>query len=505
MELFSNLLLGFSTALSFENILYCFTGVFVGTAVGVLPGIGPLAAITMLLPLTYSFSDPSSAIIMLAGIYYGCQYGGSTSAILANIPGESSAVVTVVDGYQMTKRGRAGTALVTAALSSFFAGTVATMFIAIGAPVLAEVAFAFGPPDYFSLMLLGLLLAVALSTGSFFKSLAMVIFGVLLGLIGTDVTTGVTRFDLSLPELFDGIPFVVIAMGLFGFAEIMYNLENPQQRLSLSNQKPKLSLTSDEFKRAAPATAKGTVVGSLLGLLPGSGGIIASFAAYAFEKRTNKKHHKEFGHGAIEGVASPEAANNAGSQTSFIPMLVLGIPTTPIMALMIAALLIHNVVPGPQIVSSNPEVFWGLIASMWIGNLLLLVLNLPLIGIWVRLLNINYNVLYPLILVFACLGVYVVTSNIIHVLLTIPFAVLGYLFKKWECEPAPLMMGFIVGAAMEEHLRRALTISRGDWMIFIERPISASLLAIAVASLIAVILFSVKNHVHIRETRNKSA
>lgn len=489
MELIDNLYLGFATALSVENILYCFVGVFLGTAVGVLPGLGPLAAITMLLPLTYSFNDPSSAIIMLAGIYYGCQYGGSTAAILANIPGESSAVVTVVDGYQMTKQGRAGTALVTAALSSFFAGTVATLFIAVGAPALAEVAFAFGPPDYFSLMFLGLILAVALSTGSVLKSLAMVIFGVLIGLIGTDVTTGVTRFDWGVPELFDGIPFVVIAMGLFGFAEIMYNLENPHVRQSLSNQRPTLKLSNEELKRAAPATVKGTVVGSFLGLLPGSGGIIASFAAYALEKRTNKKHHSEFGKGAIEGVAAPESANNAGSQTSFIPMLVLGIPTTPIMALMIAALLIHHVVPGPQIVETNPEVFWGLIASMWIGNLLLLVLNLPLIGIWIRMLNISYNILYPIILIFACLGVYVVTSNVVHVLMTIPFAVLGYLFKKWECEPAPLMMGFIVGAAMEEHLRRAMTISKGDWLVFVERPISATLLAIATASLIVVAIY----------------
>jgi len=497
MELIDNLSLGFATALSLENILYCFVGVFLGTAVGVLPGLGPLAAITMLLPLTYSFSDPSSAIIMLAGIYYGCQYGGSTAAILANIPGESSAVVTVVDGYQMTKRGRAGTALVTAALSSFFAGTVATLFIALGAPALAEVAFAFGPPDYFSLMFLGLILAVALSTGSVLKSLAMVILGVLIGLIGTDVTTGVTRFDWGVPELFDGIPFVVIAMGLFGFAEIMYNLENPEARQALNNQRPTLKLSKQELARSTPATFKGTVVGSFLGLLPGSGGIIASFAAYALEKKTNRKHKHEFGHGAIEGVAAPESANNAGSQTSFIPMLVLGIPTTPIMALMIAALLIHHVVPGPQIVSTNPEVFWGLIASMWIGNLLLLILNLPLIGIWIRMLNINYNVLYPIILIFACLGVYVVTSNVIHVLMTIPFAVLGYLFKKWECEPAPLMMGFIVGAAMEEHLRRAMTISRGDWTVFVERPISATLLAIAVAALVAVAVYLLrKAHVH---------
>lgn len=484
MELLDNLLLGFNTALSIENVLYCFIGVFLGTAVGVLPGLGVMSAITMLLPMTYAFSDPSSAIIMLAGIYYGCQYGGSTTAILANIPGESSAVVTTVDGYQMTRNGRAGTALVTAALSSFFAGTVATLVIAIGAPVLANVAFAFGPPDYFSLMLLGLLLAVALSTGSFVKSLAMVVFGVLLGLIGTDVTTGVTRFDLGQSSLFDGIPFVVIAMGLFGFAEIMFNLENPGHRKNITNQKIDLRLSKEEFKRASPAALKGTFVGSILGLLPGSGGIIASFAGYAIEKRTSK-YKSEFGKGAIEGVAAPESANNAGSQTSFIPMLVLGVPTTPIMALMIAALMIHHIVPGPQIIDNNPDLFWGLIASMWIGNLLLLVLNLPLIGMWIKMLNIPYSILYPIILVFACVGVYVVTNNVAHVLMTIPFAALGYLFKKWDCEPAPLMMGFIIGAAMEEHLRRAMTISKGDWLIFVERPISATLLAIALVSLIA--------------------
>ena len=487
MDLLANLALGAATAFTIENLFYCFIGVLLGTLIGVLPGIGPLATIAMLLPITYKMADPSTALIMLAGIFYGSQYGGSTTAILVNLPGESSSVVTTLDGYQMARRGRAGIALATAALASFFAGTVATFLIAAFAPPLAEVAFKFGPAEYFSLMVLGLIAAVVLAHGSIIKALGMVVLGLLLGMIGTDVNSGTARFTLGIPELTDGIEFAVIAMGMFGFAEIIYNLKQKESRELLQKKVTNYMPTKEDWRRGGKAAVRGTALGSFLGILPGGGSILASFSAYAMEKKISKKPD-EFGKGAIEGVAGPEAANNAGAQTSFIPMLTLGIPTTPVMALMIAAMMIHNIQPGPQVMTSNPTLFWGLIVSMWAGNLFLVVLNLPLIGLWIKLLQVPYRFLYPAILLFCCIGAYSLNNNVWDVLMTIPFAIMGYYFKKWHCEPAPLLMGFILGELMEEYLRRALTISRGDWGVFIDRPLSATLLGIAVLLLLIVAL-----------------
>ncbi|MFN9776121.1 MAG: tripartite tricarboxylate transporter permease [Burkholderiales bacterium] len=487
MELLSNLALGFQTAATFDNLLYCLIGVILGTLIGVLPGIGPLATIAMLLPATYKMSDPTTALIMLAGIYYGAQYGGSTTAILVNLPGESSSVVTTLDGYQMARRGRAGPALAIAAIASFFAGTVATFLLAAFAPPLAEIAFKFGPAEYFALMVLGLIAAVVLAHGSVVKALAMVIFGLLLGMIGTDVNSGVARFSFDVPELSDGIEFVAVAMGMFGFAEIILNLEQKEKREVFTSKVTNLFPRWDDFKVAFPAILRGTGLGSVLGILPGGGAVLASFSAYAIEKKI-AKNPEEFGKGAIQGVAGPEAANNAGAQTSFIPMLTLGIPTTPVMALMVAAMMIHNIQPGPQVMSSNPKLFWGLIVSMWIGNLFLVVLNLPLVGMWVKLLSVPYKILYPAILLFCCIGAYSINNNVFDVFMTIPFAILGYIFKKLDCEPAPMLLGFVLGKLMEEYLRRAMTISRGDWTVFVTRPLSATLLAMAAILLVIVFL-----------------
>jgi TctA family transporter len=485
--LLSNLATGFSAAATAQNLMYCFIGVTLGTLIGVLPGIGPLATIAMLLPATYRMTDPTSALIMLAGIYYGAQYGGSTTAILVNLPGESSSVVTTLDGYQMARRGRAGPALAVAALGSFFAGTVATFLIAAFAPPLAELAFKFGPAEYFSLMVLGLIAAVVLAHGSVIKALAVVVLGLLLGMIGTDVNSGVARFSFDIPELSDGIEFVAVAMGMFGFAEIILNLEQRDKGEVFTSKVSGLLPSASELRSSVWPVLRGTTLGSFLGILPGGGAVLASFSAYALEKKISKTPER-FGKGAIEGVAGPEAANNAGAQTSFIPMLTLGIPTTPVMALMVAAMMIHNIQPGPQVMTSNPTLFWGLIASMWVGNLLLVILNLPLIGIWIKLLNVPYRVLFPAILLFCCIGAYSINNNVFDVFMTIPFAILGYVFKKLDCEAAPLLLGFVLGKLMEEYLRRALTISRGDPTVFFTRPLSATLLALAVALLLLVLL-----------------
>jgi len=485
--LLSNLATGFSAAATAQNLMYCFIGVTLGTLIGVLPGIGPLATIAMLLPATYRMTDPTSALIMLAGIYYGAQYGGSTTAILVNLPGESSSVVTTLDGYQMARRGRAGPALAVAALGSFFAGTVATFLIAAFAPPLAELAFKFGPAEYFSLMVLGLIAAVVLAHGSVIKALAVVVLGLLLGMIGTDVNSGVARFSFDIPELSDGIEFVAVAMGMFGFAEIILNLEQRDKREVFTSKVSGLLPSASELRSSVWPVLRGTTLGSFLGILPGGGAVLASFSAYALEKKISRTPER-FGKGAIEGVAGPEAANNAGAQTSFIPMLTLGIPTTPVMALMVAAMMIHNIQPGPQVMTSNPTLFWGLIASMWVGNLLLVILNLPLIGIWIKLLTVPYRVLFPAILLFCCIGAYSINNNVFDVFMTIPFAIAGYVFKKLDCEAAPLLLGFVLGKLMEEYLRRALTISRGDPTVFFTRPLSATLLALAAALLLLVLL-----------------
>jgi putative tricarboxylic transport membrane protein len=487
MELFNNLALGFATAATMNNLFFCFVGVFLGTLIGVLPGIGPLATIAMLLPATYKMADPTTALIMLAGIYYGAQYGGSTTAILVNLPGESSSVVTTLDGYQMARQGRAGPALSIAALASFFAGTVATFLLAAAAPPLAEIAFKFGPAEYFALMVLGLIAAVVLASGSIVKALAMVVLGLLLGMIGTDVNSGVSRFSFEVPELSDGIEFAVVAMGMFGFGEIIVNLEQKESREVFTNKVGRLLPTMEDIKMSIAPVLRGTILGSFLGILPGGGAVLASFATYAMEKKLAKDPSR-FGKGAIEGVAGPEAANNAGAQTSFIPMLTLGIPTTPVMALMVAAMMIHNIQPGPQVMSSNPALFWGLISSMWIGNLMLVILNLPLIGLWIKLLTVPYRVLFPAILLFCCIGAYSINNNVFDVFMTIPFAILGYIFKKLDCEPAPLLLGFVLGKLMEEFLRRAMTISRGDPMVFFTRPLSLTLLLMALALLLIVFL-----------------
>jgi len=473
-----------------QNLLYCFIGCVLGTLIGVLPGIGPVATIAMLLPATYAL-PPIAALIMLAGIYYGSQYGGSTTAILLNIPGETASVVTAIDGYQMARRGRGGVALFTAGMGSFFAGCVATLILAAFAAPLAEVAFKFGPAEYFSLMVLGLIGAVVLASGSLLKAIGMIILGLLLGLIGTDVNSGVARYTFDVPQLSDGIGFVSVAMGVFGFAEIMMNLEKKGVTESFLNKVTTLIPTWTDIKRMTPAILRGTTIGSILGILPGGGAALAAFGAYSVEKKASKYSH-EFGKGAIEGVAGPESANNAAAQTSFIPLLTLGIPPNAVMALMVGAMTIHNIQPGPQVMTSNPTLFWGLIASMWIGNVMLILLNLPLIGIWVKLLQIPYRYLYPAILVFCCIGVYTVNNSIMDVYITASFGIIGYLFFKLGCEPAPLLLGFVLGPMMEENFRRALLLSRGDFTTFVTRPLSLGLLIAAALLVVIVALPAVK-------------
>ncbi|WP_439550768.1 tripartite tricarboxylate transporter permease [Falsiroseomonas sp.] len=488
--LISNLALGFSVALSFENLTFALLGAFIGTAIGVLPGIGPVATISLLLPITFGMG-PTTAIIMLAGIYYGAQYGGSTTAILLNLPGEVSSVVTVLEGYKMARNGRAGAALATAALASFFAGTVATIVVAASGPLLTSVALSFGPADYFSLMFLGLIISAVLAQGSVIKGIGMVVLGVGLGLVGTDVQTGQQRFTFGVPELSDGIGFVAIAMGMFGIAEIVLNLERPESRNVLTHKVGSLFLTRDEFRRAIPSTLRGTALGTVLGILPGGGAALSSFGSYMVERKVSKFRH-EFGTGAIEGVAGPEAANNAAAQSSFIPLLTLGIPANAVMALMVGALIIQGIQPGPRMVEAQPDLFWGLIASMWVGNVMLLVINLPMIGMWVKLLEVPYRYLYPSILVFCAIGVYSINNNVFDVYLTVAFGLFGYLCSKLKLEGAPLLIGFVLGPMMEEHLRRAMLLSRGDAMVFFERPISASMLAIAFIALAAMALPSLR-------------
>jgi TctA family transporter len=490
VELIANLTLGLSTAVSPLNLLYCLIGVFLGTAIGVLPGLGPTATIAMLLPVTFAL-QPISALIMLAGIYYGSQYGGSTTSILVNLPGEAASVVTTLDGYQMAKQGRAGPALTTSAVGSFFAGTVATFLLALFAPPLAEAALKFGPADYFSLMVLGLVASVVLAQGSLLHAIAMVVLGLLLGLLGTDVTSGTQRFTFGIPELADGIGFVTVAMGMFGLGEIIRNLESETDRSVVIAKITSLMPTKEDWRRMVAPILRGTVIGSALGVLPGSGSILGSFAAYSIEKKISK-NSAQFGKGAIEGVAAPEAANNAGAQTSFIPMLTLGIPSNPVMALMVGAMIIQGIQPGPSVITEQPKLFWGIIASMWVGNLLLLVLNLPLIGMWVKMITIPYQLLYPAILVFCGIGVFSLNNSTFDIYLMGLFGILGYVFAKLGCEPAPMLLAFILGPLMEEYLRRAMLLSRGNPMVFINRPISATLLALALLAMLSVLLPSFK-------------
>ena len=493
MDLIANLATGFGVAFTPINLMYCLIGCILGTLIGVLPGIGPVATIAMLLPATYAL-PPVSALIMLAGIYYGAQYGGSTTAILVNLPGESSSVVTMIDGYQMARKGRAGPALAAAGLGSFFAGSVGTLILAAFAAPLTELAFKFGPAEYFSLMVLGLIGAVVLASGSLIKAIAMILLGLLMGLVGTDVNSGVARFSFDIPELTDGVGFVVIAMGVFGYGEIISNLSQPEEDRQVYTAKVQgLLPTLTDIKLMIPAILRGTALGSILGVLPGGGALLAAFAAYTIEKKTALKPGEvPFGQGNIRGVAAPESANNAGAQTSFIPLLTLGIPPNAVMALMVGAMTIHNIQPGPQVMTSNPELFWGLIASMWLGNLMLVILNLPLIGMWIKLLSVPYRLLFPAIVLFCAIGVYSTNNNTFDIWMVALFGFVGYIFMKLGCEPAPLLLGFILGPMMEENLRRALLLSRGDWSVFVTRPLSGSLLAAALVLLIIVLLPSVK-------------
>ncbi|MBM4262914.1 MAG: tripartite tricarboxylate transporter permease [Deltaproteobacteria bacterium] len=486
MELFSNLLLGLSVAVTPANLLYCLLGVFLGTAIGVLPGLGPTATIAMLLPVTFAL-PPVTSLIMLAGIYYGSQYGGSTTSILVNLPGEAASVVTTLDGYQMAKQGRAGPALTTSAIGSFFAGTVATFLLALFAPPLAEVALKFGPADYFSLMVLGLVASVVLAQGSLLHAIGMVVLGLLLGLIGTDVTSGAQRYTFGIPELADGIGFVTVAMGMFGLGEIIRNLENESERSVVIAKITSLMPTKEDWKRIVAPILRGTVIGSAMGILPGSGSILGSFAAYSIEKKISK-NSAQFGKGAIEGVAAPESANNAGAQTSFIPMLTLGIPSNPVMALMVGAMIIQGIQPGPSVLTEQPKLFWGIIASMWVGNLFLVILNLPLIGMWVKMITIPYQLLFPAILVFCGIGVFSLNNSTFDIYLMALFGVLGYLLSKLGCEPAPMLLAFILGPLMEEYLRRAMLLSRGNPWVFVQRPISATLLVLSVLAMCTVLI-----------------
>jgi putative tricarboxylic transport membrane protein len=486
VDLFHNLVLGFGVALSPWNVLLCLIGALVGTLVGVLPGLGPLATIAMLLPITFGL-PPVGALIMLAGIYYGAQYGGSTTSILVNIPGEASSVVTTLDGHQMARQGRAGPALAIAAIGSFFAGCVSTVVVAALAAPLTSVALMFGPSEYFSLMVLGLVFAVVLARGSVLKAVAMILMGLLMSMVGSDIETGASRMAFDVTELSDGIGFVLVAMGVFGYAEIMRNLEQESSRSIVHAKLTGLMPTWADLKASSGAILRGTGLGSILGILPGGGAVIAAFAAYTLEKKVAKDPSR-FGRGAIEGVAAPESANNAAAQTSFIPLLTLGIPPNAVMALMVGAMMIHGIVPGPQVMTKQPELFWGMIASMWIGNLMLVIINLPMVGLWVRLLRVPYRMLFPAIIIFCAIGVYSINNSAFDIVMTGLFGVIGYWLFKHDFEPAPMLLGFVLGPMLEENLRRAMLIARGDPSTFITRPISGGLIALAVLLLVFALL-----------------
>ncbi|MGE5145903.1 MAG: tripartite tricarboxylate transporter permease [Candidatus Eiseniibacteriota bacterium] len=486
-DIFGHLATGFGAAASLQNIGFALLGCLLGTLIGVLPGIGPIPTIAMLLPVTFGL-DPLSALIMLAGIYYGAQYGGSTTSILVNMPGEASSVVTCIDGNMMARQGRGGPALAVAALGSFFAGCVGTIFLAGFAPLLASIARQFNSPDYFSLMVLGLVMAVVLAHGSVMKAVAMVLIGLLLGLVGTDTNTGLTRYTFGLEAIWDGIDFLPLVLGLFGITEIIRNLEHPwRQQTAIKTHFRDLWPSRKDFKDSWRAVLRGTGLGALLGVLPGGGAVLASFASYTLEKKVAKDPSR-FGKGAIEGVAGPESANNAAAQTSFIPLLTLGLPSNPVMALMMGAMIIQGIQPGAAVMTVRPDLFWGMVASMWIGNAMLVILNLPLIGMWVKLLQAPYRFLFPAILLFCVIGVYSANTEPSQMVVMAAFTVFGYVLLKFGCEPAPLVLGFILGPLMEENLRRSMVLSRGDPIIFLERPISAALLAAALFVIALIVL-----------------
>ena len=486
MDVLGGLYNGFAVALQPFNLLACFIGVFVGTLVGVLPGIGPVSAMALLLPITLN-STPEAGIIMMAGIYYGSMYGGSTTSILVNIPGEAASVVTCLDGHEMAKRGRAGPALGIAALASFFAGTVSIVALMIVAPTLARVAVAFGPAEYFSLMVLGLTVLAFLTQGSIAKAMLMACFGVVLGIVGIDQITAMPRLTFERLELLDGIGLIPVVMGLFGVAEILSNLERSIQREVVDSRIGSLMPNKDDLKRSTMPMLRGTVLGFFLGILPGGGAVIASFASYAMEKKISDTPER-FGQGAIEGVAGPEAANNSAAGGAFIPLMTLGIPPNVVMALLLGAFIIHGLQPGPLMMTQNPGIFWGIVASMYIGNIMLLVLNMPLIGIWVQVLKVPYKLLFPLILMFCIVGVFSSGSAVFDVFVMTVFGVLGYLMRKFGYESAPLVLAFVLGPLLENNLRKSLILSRGDFWIFLERPISLACLTLAALILVAPLL-----------------
>jgi putative tricarboxylic transport membrane protein len=486
MDVIASLWLGLGVALQPMNLMFCFAGVFIGTLIGVLPGIGPVAAMSLLLPVTFNIT-PEAAIIMMAGIYYGSMYGGSTTAILVNIPGEAASVVTCLDGYQMARQGRAGPALGMSAIGSFIAGTLAVIGLMLLAPVLARFAVKFGPAEYFSLMVLGLSILVWLSHGSILKALIMAGIGVVLGLVGIDSITAMPRLTFETLQLVDGLGIVPIVMGLFGIAEILSNIESSVKREIFNTKVKGLLPSKEDWKRSAAPIARGSVLGFLLGVLPGGGAVISSFVSYALEKRLSR-HPEQFGKGAIEGVAGPETANNAAAGGGFIPLLTLGIPPNVVMALLLGAFIVHGVQPGPLLMVQKPDFFWGIVASMYIGNVMLLVLNMPLIGMWVQVLKVPYKILFPLILLFCLIGAYSVANQIFDVYLMLGFGVLGWLMKKYGYEPAPLVLAFVLGPMLENNLRKALILSQGDLLTFVERPISAICLAVALFLLLSPLL-----------------
>ena len=479
MDLISGILQGFAVSLTLVNILYCFIGVLIGTLVGVLPGIGPQAAICLLLPVSYGM-DTGSAIIMLAGIYYGAMYGGSTTSILVNIPGESASVITCMDGYQMARRGRAGAALGISAIGSFVAGTFGIVGLMFFAFPMAKMALKFGPPEIFSVMLLGLTLLAYLVQGSMLKALSMGLLGLLLSYIGIDIMTGRTRFTMGMTHLLDGVGLIPIAMGLFGISEVIVNLEEKMSRIVFETKIKGLLLTREEWKRSAGPVFRGTLIGFFLGLLPGGGPTVASIVSYAAEKKVSR-YPEKFGTGMIEGVAGPESANNSATAGGFVPLLTLGIPTQVTMALIMAAMMIHNVTPGPLFLKEHPDIFWGVVTSMYIGNVLLLVLNLPLIGLWVKVLKVPYRFLFPLILLFCIIGAYSLNNTTFDIVVMVIFGIVGYFMKKFDYEPAPLLLAFVLGTIMEQALRQSLSIFHGNFMMFFARPISAAFIIVALA------------------------
>ena len=483
MDLLNYLSIGFGVALQPINLFYCFVGVFIGTLIGVLPGIGPVGAMSLLLPTTFK-TTPEAAIIMLAGIYYGAMYGGSTTSILVNIPGEAASVVTCLDGYQMARQGRAGPALGIAAFGSFIAGTLSILGLMLVAPPLSRFALKFGPPEYFTLMVLGLTVLIYLAHGSMPKALIMAAFGIVLGLIGMDSINARPRLTFDRMELMDGVGLVPIVMGLFGISEVLLNIEQKIRRDIFQTKIKGLLPTAKDWRDSAGPIARGSVLGFFLGILPGGGAVISSFISYAVEKRVSK-HPERFGKGAIEGVAAPEAANNAATGGAFIPLMTMGIPPNVIMAMLLGAFMIHGVQPGPLMMKQNPGLFWGVIASMYIGNGMLLVLNLPLIGMWVKVLKVPYRILFPLILLFCLIGVYSVSNAVFDIYIMVVFGIVGYLMKKFDYEGAPLVLAFVLGPLLENNLRKSLIMSQGDFSIFFIRPLSAICLLIALFLLVS--------------------